>query len=105
MQIQITGRKVEITAAIRQFVEEKISKLSRHFDHITQVHVILSVDHERQIAEAKMHVSGGEVFAISEDKDLYAAIDLLHDKLDRQLIKHKEKMKEHKKVIPSESDE
>lgn len=96
MQTQITGRKVEVTPAIRTYIEEKIKKLSRHFNNITQTHIILSVDHARQRAEATIHIPGFELFAESEEKDMYAAVDLLVDKLDRQIVKHKEKMKEHK---------
>ena len=95
MQIQITGRQIEMTDAIKEFVHNKFSKLERHFDHISQVHVILSVEKERQIAEAKVSISGGELFADSQESSIYAAIDTLIDKLDRQIIKHKEKIKSH----------
>jgi putative sigma-54 modulation protein len=97
MQIQITGRKVEVTDAMKSFVEDKFGKLSRHFDHIGQVHVILDIDRGRHVAEAKMHIPGpnGDLFAETEADNMYAAIDLLLDKLDRQILKHKEKMKSH----------
>jgi putative sigma-54 modulation protein len=72
-------------------VINKLSKLERHHDRITSTNVILSVEKLVQKAEATVHVSGGEFFADSEHDDLYAAIDILTDKLDRQLIKHKEK--------------
>ena len=97
MQIQITGRKVEVTDAMRTFVEDKFNKLSRHFNHIGQIHVILTVDYPRHLAEARMHIPGpkGELFAETEADNMYAAVDLLLDKLDRQILKHKEKMKSH----------
>lgn len=97
MHIQLTGRKLEITDAMRSFVDEKFGKLSRHFDHIGQIHVILTVDHQQHHAEASFNIPGpnGEIFAATEAENMYAAIDLLIDKLDRQILKHKEKMKSH----------
>ena len=91
MQMNISGHHLEITDAIKDYVTSKLSKLERHHDRITSTNVILSVDKLIQKAEATVHVSGGEFFANSESEDLYAAIDILADKLDRQLIKHKEK--------------
>ena len=96
MQINLTGRHLDITDAIRSYVQNKFERLERHFDHVTSVHVILSVEKLRQKAEASMHVSGADVFADSEHEDMYAAIDTLVDKLDRQVLKHKEKMKTHR---------
>lgn len=95
MQLNLTGHHVEITAALRGYVETKFEKLERHFDHINNVHVILNVEKLNQKAEATLHVGGGEIFATSEHNDMYAAIDGLIDKLDRQVIKHKEKLKRH----------
>jgi len=95
MQINLTGHHVDITDALRDYVDTKFDKLERHFDHITNVHVILNVEKLVQKAEATVHLNGGEVFATSEHEDMYAAIDGLIDKLDRQVIKHKEKMKKH----------
>ena len=95
MQINVTGHHIEITTSLRQYVEEKFSKLERHFDQINNVHVILNVQKMQQIAEAKLHLEGGDVFAMSERTDMYAAIDSLIDKLDRQVIKHKEKQLKH----------
>jgi putative sigma-54 modulation protein len=80
---------------LRNYVDTKFSKLERHFDHISNVHVILNVEKINQKAEATMHLSGAEVFASSENTDMYAAIDSMVDKLDRQVIKHKEKLKKH----------
>ena len=95
MQINLTGHHIEITDSLRNYVDSKFSKLERHFDHISNVHVILNVEKLAQKAEATMHLSGAEVFASSENQDMYAAIDSMVDKLDRQVIKHKEKLKKH----------
>ncbi|GAA0860236.1 ribosome hibernation promoting factor [Aliiglaciecola litoralis] len=95
MQINLTGHHVEITDSLRDYVDTKFTKLERHFDHINNVHVILNVEKLNQKAEATLHLSGAEVFATSEHNDMYAAIDALIDKLDRQVIKHKEKSKRH----------
>ncbi len=91
MQVNISGHQLDVTDALRSYVEEKISRLERHFDRITNVQVIMSVEKLKQKIEATLHVSGAEVVANAEHEDMYAAIDLLADKLDRQLIKHKEK--------------
>lgn len=95
MQINLTGHHIEITEALRDYVHNKFAKLERHFDHINNVHVILNVEKLSQIAEAKLNINGGELFAASEHEDMYAAIDSLIDKLDRQVIKHKEKITRH----------
>ncbi|KXI29228.1 ribosome hibernation promoting factor [Paraglaciecola hydrolytica] len=95
MQINLTGHHLEITDSLRQYVDSKFTKLERHFDHINNVHVILNVEKLNQKAEATLHLSGAEVFANAEHLDMYAAIDALIDKLDRQVIKHKEKVKRH----------
>lgn len=95
MQINISGHHVELTPAIKNYVNSKLDRLERHHDRITSTNVILSVDKLRQKAEASVHVSGKDFFADCESQDLYAAIDLLADKLDRQLIKYKEKMRSH----------
>ena len=96
MQINITGHHVELTEALNEYVRSKFVRLERHFDNITNVQVTLSVEKQRQKAEADLHVAGGEIFAQAEQEDMYAAIDSMIDKLDRQVIKHKEKMKSHK---------
>ncbi len=92
MQINLSGHHIEITDPLRDFVNSKFAKLERHFEQINNVQVTLTVAKLNQIAEAKLNVNGGEIFANSEHDDMYAAIDLLMDKLDRQLIKHKEKL-------------
>ncbi|WP_111978295.1 ribosome hibernation promoting factor [Algibacillus agarilyticus] len=95
MQINLTGRHVDVTEALKDYVDTKFAKLERHFDHINNVYVILSVEKLVQKAEATLHLKGGEVFATSDHQDMYAALDSLIDKLDRQVIKHKEKLKNH----------
>lgn len=95
MQINLTGHHVDITDSLRNYVDTKFEKLERHFDHISNVHVILNVEKITHMAEATVHLKGGEVFANAEHNDMYAAIDSLIDKLDRQVIKHKEKLKRH----------
>ena len=95
MQMTISGHHLEITDPIRDYVTSKLSKLERHYEQITSTSVILTVEKLRQKAEATVQVTGAELFAISEHEDMYAAIDSLSDKLDRQLIKHKEKHRGH----------
>ncbi len=92
MQLSITGHHVEITDALRNYVEEKIQRIERHFDHVSNVHVVLSVEKLQQTAEATVHISGGDVYADDTQEDMYVAIDGLVGKLDRQVLKHKEKM-------------
>jgi putative sigma-54 modulation protein len=96
MQVNLTGHHVDITDALRAYVDEKIARLERHFDHVTNVHVILSVEKLIKKAEATVHIAGADVFADSTHEDMYAAIDSLVDKLDRQVLKHKEKIKKHR---------
>ena len=96
MQLNLSGHHIEITDSMRAYVEEKLAKLERHFDHVTNVQVILSVEKQRQKAEATVHLAGNDVFAEATNEDMYAAIDALIDKLDRQVLKHKEKVKSHR---------
>ncbi|GMG86598.1 ribosome hibernation-promoting factor, HPF/YfiA family [Biformimicrobium ophioploci] len=96
MQISISGHHVDVTPAIRDYCNQKLEKLSRHHDRITSTNVILSVDKLIQKAEATVHVTGQDFFANSESENLYAAIDSLTDKLDRQLLKYKEKRSAHR---------
>ena|SRR6056297_1811460 len=97
MNLSVTGHHVEVTDALKDYVEEKMDRLERHSDHITDIHVILSVEKLRQQAEATIDLTGAKVHAQAEDGDMYAAIDALIDKLDRQVLKHKEKMSNHHK--------
>lgn len=95
MQVNITGLHLEVTDALRDYLEEKFERLERHFDRIIAIQVVLQVEKLKQKAEATLHVAGREVVANAEHEDMYASIDLLVDKLDRQLIKHKEKQLDH----------
>ncbi|GAA0811777.1 ribosome hibernation promoting factor [Colwellia sp. D2M02] len=95
MQINLTGHHVDITDALREYVNTKFTKLERHFDQINNSHVILTVEKLEQKAEANLHIKGGEVFASAINTDMYAAIDTLVDKLDRQILKHKGKAAQH----------
>jgi putative sigma-54 modulation protein len=92
MQVNLSGQHIEITPALRSYVHGKVERLQRHFDNIGNLHVVLSVEKLRQKAEATVHVTGAALFANAEHEDMYAAIDALMDKLDRQIVKHKEKL-------------
>ncbi len=98
MQINLTGHHIDLTDSLRNFVDSKFERLERHFEHITNIHVILSVEKDRQKAEATINVNRGQLFAEAQHEDMYAAIDSLLDKLDRQLKKHKEKLTDHHKA-------
>lgn len=95
MNLNITGRHVEVTPAIRDYVNTKLDRVIRHFDNVTSAAVILSVEKLQQKAEVTLHVRGKDIFVESEDTDLYAAIDAMADKLDRQVQKYKQKMADH----------
>ena len=95
MQINLSGHHVDITTPLRDYVTSKMERLERHFDQVTDIHVVLGVEKLRHKAEATMHISGGDIFADSVEENMYAAIDGLIDKLDRQVIKHKEKLTRH----------
>ncbi len=96
MQLSVTGRHIDITEALKSYVADKTQKLERHFDHVIDVHVILSVEKLVHKAEATFQVNGAKLFAEDQQGDLYAAIDGLLDKLDRQILKHKEKLSAHR---------
>lgn len=95
MQITITGHHLDVTDSLREYVKSKMERLERHFDQVNHINVILSVEKLRQMAEATVPVNGSKIFANAEDPDMYAAIDALVDKLDRQIIKRKEKVTDH----------
>jgi len=95
MQINLTGHHVEVTTSLRDYVNTKFEKLERHFDHINNVHVVLTVEKLNQKAEASVHLNGSEVHASSTHGDMYASIDQLIDKLDRQILKYKGKISQH----------
>ncbi|MEA1062532.1 ribosome hibernation promoting factor [Apirhabdus apintestini] len=95
MQLNITGQNVEITDALRSFINTKFSKLEQYFERINQVYIVLKVEKVAHLADATLHVNGGELHASAEGQDMYAALDGLLDKLARQLNKHKDKLKQH----------
>jgi putative sigma-54 modulation protein len=96
MQLSITGHHVEVTDSLKAHVEDKISILKRHFDNVMDVHVILTVEKLEQKAEATVQISGAKLFADDIQEDMYTAIDNMVDKLDRQLVKFKEKNHNHR---------
>lgn len=96
MQINFTGHNVDVTPALRAYTEEKFNKLERHFDRITTINVVFDIEKLDQVAEASVLVAKGELHARSTSENMYTSIDDLVDKLDRQLLKHKEKMKGHR---------
>jgi putative sigma-54 modulation protein len=91
MNLYLTGHHLEITPAIREYVSSKLARITHHFDHVIDVNVILTVEKLNQKVEASVHVRGRDIHCESIDPDMYAAIDGLVDKLDRTIIKHKEK--------------
>ncbi len=95
MQLSVTGHHVEVSAPLRDYVANKLEKIGRHFDYVTDVHCILTVEKLRHKAEATVSVNGGKIYADATEDDMYAAIDGLVDKLDRQVKKHKEKLVDH----------
>ena len=95
MQIDVTGHHIEITAALRDYVTTKFKKLERHLDNVTDAHVVLDTEKLLHKAEANVRVRGANIFAESQHEDMYAAIDSLIDKIDRQLRKHKDKKTDH----------
>lgn len=95
MNLNITGHHVEVTPAIRDYVTNKLDRVIRHFDHVTSVGVILTVEKLVQKAEVTVHVRGKDIYVESADQDLYAAIDAMTDKLDRQVLKYKQKNQNH----------
>lgn len=106
MNLQLTGHHIEITPSIRDYVLSKLERINRHFEQVIDVNVIMSVQKLDQVIEATVHLSGKDIHVACHDGDMYAAIDGLVDKLDRQIIKHKEKFSEvrhaasHKRTAP-----
>lgn len=96
MQIAVTGQQLDVTEALRQYCHEKIGRIQKHFDHLTTTNVVLQVQKTRHLAEATIHAKGATLHAAAEGTDMYAAIDALADKLDRQVIRHKEKKSSHR---------
>jgi putative sigma-54 modulation protein len=105
MNLNLSGHHLDITPALRTYVQEKLGRVTRHFDHVIDAHVVLSVDKLRQKAEVTLHVRGKDIHCASEDLDLYAAIDLLVDKLDRQVLKYKDKRQDKGHDSPRRADQ
>ncbi len=95
MNVQVSGHQIEVTAPIREYVLAKLERIQRHFDQVIDINVVLSVQKLRQKAEISVHLPGKDIHVESDDEDLYAAIDLMMSKLDRQIIKHKGKAFDH----------
>lgn len=95
MQINITGHHLEITPALRSYVENKLKRIERHFDHLVDAHIVLTVEKQGNKAEATIHASGNTLHAVAGHEDMYAAIDEITDKLDRQIKRYKEKLTDH----------
>ena len=97
MQTNITGHHIEVTPALRAYVTEKLQRISRHFDHVISIDVILKVENHNKHAEGKINAAGTgrPLFATETDDDMYAAIDGLIDKLDRQVRRHKDRIRGH----------
>ena len=95
MKLDLTGHHVDINDTLRTYVQNKFERLERHFDHVTGVHVVLTVSKLEHKAEATLHVSRAKLFADAVEEDMYAAIDCLVDRLDRQVKRHKEKLSGH----------
>ncbi len=98
MQLNVSGQQIEITEPLRNYVAEKIGRIQKHFDHVTNTNVVLHFEKKknRHLAEATINAKGAQLHANSEGDDMYAAIDALADKLDRQVLKHKEKTSTHR---------
>jgi len=98
MQLQVSGQQIEVTEPLRNYVAEKIGRIQKHFDHVTNTNVVLHYEKKknRHLAEATINAKGAQLHADSEGADMYAAIDALADKLDRQVLKHKEKISNHR---------
>ena len=95
MQLNVSGHHVEVTDSLRNYVETKLEKIERHFALVSDVHCILTVEKLRHKAEATVQVNGGTIYVDHTEEDMYAAIDSMLDKLDRQVRKHKEKLTDH----------
>jgi putative sigma-54 modulation protein len=98
MNLQLTGHHLEVTQALRDYLLSKLTRVSNHFDHVIDVKVTLSVEKLVQKVEATLHVPGNDLHVACADENMYSAIDLLADKLDRQVLKHKEKQGDHHKA-------
>ena len=95
MNLIVHGHHLEVTPALRDYVQDKLTRVRRHFDHVIEANVLLSVDKLDQKAEINLRVSGNNIYVESVEEDMYAAIDTLIDKLDRQVLRHKDRIRSH----------
>ena len=100
MNLTISGHHLEVTPALREYVLTKLDRITRHFDQVVDINVLLSVEKlkekdRRQKAEVTLHVKGKDIFVENSHEDLYAAIDQLMDKLDRQVCRYKDRVQDH----------
>jgi putative sigma-54 modulation protein len=105
MNLTISGHHLEVTPALRGYVTQKLDRIMRHFDQVVYVWLLLTIENQkekegRQRAECNIHVKGNDLFAESSSEDLYAAVDELVDKLDRQVVKHKDRIQNHQHPSP-----
>jgi len=95
MNLSIQGHHIDVTPALREYVKSKLDRIRRHFDQVIDVSAVLGVEKLQQKAEVTLHVKGKDLFAEAVDTDLYAAIDIVADRLDRQVLKYKNKRQDH----------
>lgn len=101
MQISLSGHHTHASERLKEYVEKRLAKLERHFDHISNIHVIVTKVKQGHLAEATLHASGTEIFADAEASESFAAVDAMADKLDRQIVKYKEKISSHRVHSPA----
>ena len=109
MNLTISGHHLEVTPALRAYVLTKLDRVTRHFDQVVDVNVLLTVENmkekeRRQRAEVTLHVKGRDIFVEQANEDLYAAIDQLMDKLDRQVLRHKDRLQNHHHPSPKRAE-
>jgi len=95
MNLSISGRHLEVTPAMRDYVTNKLARVARHFDNVMDTQVMLSIERLKHTAEITLRLRGKDLHCAATDENLYAAIDLLADKTDRQIIKYKSKVQNH----------
>lgn len=105
MNLTISGHHLEVTPALRTYVTSKLGRIKRHFDQVVDVKVLLTLENLkekelRQKAECNIHIKGIDLFAECAHADLYAAVDQLVDKLDRQVVRHKDRLQSHHHEAP-----
>ena len=105
MNLTISGHHLDVTPALRSYVTSKLDRITRHFDQVVDVKVLLTVENlkekqGRKRAECNVHVKGSDMFAESSHADMYAAVDELVDKLDRQVVRHKDRLQSHHHESP-----